>query len=381
MSPCTSVTVCSGSPASAGAGPPPPVSCAGRLSTVTTIMRRTMLAAAPGTARWVRARSPRRGSRAPTRRCRLSGGSAAAWTWRGSGARSAVRSRPPAAARLRTGAAPAPSRARHTSTSRRRYEHRGSHSHQVGDLADGPEPPSALAHIAPIHPRPHEADTTSFAPRRPRAHAALHRPALARARDAHSGLRAAALYGAQLLTAKLLAHARLCFNSAHARRLSPRRSALVRARLRHADRRPGGRVAADQRAAACADRRPTGSGKTLAAFLAVIDALLREGLAAGSLRGRDLRRLRLPAEGALERHPQEPRGAACGHPRRTRRAWASRARHPHLRAHRRHSSARARGDAPAPAAHRGDDARVALHPHGLGFRARDARQHPHGDRR
>ena len=67
----------------------------------------------------------------------------------------------------------------------------------------------------------------------------------------------------------------------------PAVAALVRAAPSpHADPGAGGRVAADR-----ARRRhvliaaPTGSGKTLAAFLAVIDALVREGLAAGGLRG------------------------------------------------------------------------------------------------
>ena len=57
---------------------------------------------------------------------------------------------------------------------------------------------------------------------------------------------------------------------------------------------------------------PTGSGKTLAAFLAAIDALVREGLAHGPA-GRDVRRLRVAAEGAVERRPEEPRGAARRH--------------------------------------------------------------------
>ena len=59
---------------------------------------------------------------------------------------------------------------------------------------------------------------------------------------------------------------------------------------------------------------PTGSGKTLAAFLAAIDALVRQGLE-GQLAGRDPGRLRLAAQGALERHPAQPGGAARRHPR------------------------------------------------------------------
>ena len=66
---------------------------------------------------------------------------------------------------------------------------------------------------------------------------------------------------------------------------------------------------------------PTGSGKTLAAFLSAIDDLVREGLLEGP-RGRGPRALRVAAEGAVQRHPQEPAGAAGRHPRPAARAWA-----------------------------------------------------------
>ena len=56
---------------------------------------------------------------------------------------------------------------------------------------------------------------------------------------------------------------------------------------------------------------PTGSGKTLAAFLTALDDLVQEGLA-GAAAGRGPRRLRLAAQGAERRHPQEPRRAARG---------------------------------------------------------------------
>jgi ATP-dependent Lhr-like helicase len=58
---------------------------------------------------------------------------------------------------------------------------------------------------------------------------------------------------------------------------------------------------------------PTGSGKTLAAFLSAIDELVREGLERRAFR-RGSRPLRFAAEGALQRHPQEPGGAAGRHP-------------------------------------------------------------------
>ena len=59
---------------------------------------------------------------------------------------------------------------------------------------------------------------------------------------------------------------------------------------------------------------PTGSGKTLAAFLAAIDSLVRQGVE-GNARRRDAGRLCLAAEGAVERHPAQSRGAAGRHPR------------------------------------------------------------------
>ena len=60
---------------------------------------------------------------------------------------------------------------------------------------------------------------------------------------------------------------------------------------------------------------PTGSGKTLAAFLAAIDGLVRQGLD-GRPRRRHAGGLRLAAEGAVQRHPAQPGGAARRHPRR-----------------------------------------------------------------
>ena len=125
---------------------------------------------------------------------------------------------------------------------------------------------------------------------------------------------------------------------------------------------------------------PTGSGKTLAAFLAAIDDLVRQGLDGGA-HGRDPDRLRLAAQGALERHPAQPRSAAGRHPRKPRGARLAGRGDPHLGAHRRHPARRARPHAPPPAAHRGDHAGIALHPARLGVGPRDAGDHPHRDRR
>ncbi len=125
---------------------------------------------------------------------------------------------------------------------------------------------------------------------------------------------------------------------------------------------------------------PTGSGKTLAAFLAAIDGLVRQGVA-GDAAGRDADRLRLAAEGAVERHPQEPRGAARRHSPRPCARRPAGSRDPHLGAHRRHAAGRARPRDPPAAAHRRDDAGIALHPARLGIRPEDAGDDAHRHRR
>ena len=107
-------------------------------------------------------------------------------------------------------------------------------------------------------------------------------------------------------------------------RLPPGRRRLVPHPFPRADarRRPAPGPSPRSTATRCSPR-PTGSGKTLAAFLAAIDELVREGLATG-LSDEVARALRLAAEGAVERHPQEPRGAARRHPRAAARAAARR---------------------------------------------------------
>ena len=60
---------------------------------------------------------------------------------------------------------------------------------------------------------------------------------------------------------------------------------------------------------------PTGSGKTLAAFLWAIDRLVDDAAGVACSDERVRRRLRLAAEGARQRHPEEPRRAARRDPR------------------------------------------------------------------
>ena len=125
---------------------------------------------------------------------------------------------------------------------------------------------------------------------------------------------------------------------------------------------------------------PTGSGKTLSA-LHGRHRRPRPPRHRDAAARRNDRRLRLAAESAVQRHPHQPRSADRGHPRQAARDGPARCRNPHRRAHRRHAAIRTRRHAPPPAAHRGDDARVAVHPARLRIRPRDARHHAHGDRR
>ena len=97
--------------------------------------------------------------------------------------------------------------------------------------------------------------------------------------------------------------------------------------------------------------------------------------------GRNAGRLRLAAEGAVQRHPAQPGGAARRHPRGVAGAGPAGCRDPHLGAHRRHAAGRARPHAPAPAAHRRHHAGIALHPARLRIRPQDAGDHADGDRR
>ncbi len=125
---------------------------------------------------------------------------------------------------------------------------------------------------------------------------------------------------------------------------------------------------------------PTGSGKTLAAFLIALDDLLKDALAAPARRRRP-RRLRLAAEGAERRHPQESRGAAPRPAARRRGARLERAGDYGRGSDRRHAAARARVDAADAAAHSGHDARVAVSPAHRRTQPRDAAHRPDGDRR
>ena len=90
-----------------------------------------------------------------------------------------------------------------------------------------------------------------------------------------------------------------------------------------------------------ADRRAHRLGQDARGFLGVIDRLVRQA-ADGALIDETQVPLRLAAEGALERHPEEPAGAARGHPRERSRMGFAQLADPRRGAHRRHAAERAR---------------------------------------
>ena len=124
---------------------------------------------------------------------------------------------------------------------------------------------------------------------------------------------------------------------------------------------------------------PTGSGKTLAAFLIAIDAA-GAGEPRRSAARRSARALRVAAQGAEHRHPQEPRRAPAGHCRRGGRPRAARAAHHGGCPHRRHAGRGTRGDGEDAAAHPRHDARVALPAADVGAQPPDAGDRAHRHR-
>ena len=154
---------------------------------------------------------------------------------------------------------------------------------------------------------------------------------------------------------------------------------FARSSPRRPRRRPG--LAGDRGRAAGADRRPDRFRQD-ARRVSRRDRRARQAGARGPPRRRDADRLRLAAEGALERHPAQSRSrrspasapscARMGLPEVEIRS---------LRAHRRHAAARARRDAPPPAAHHRHHPGIALHPARLAIRPRDAGDDAHRDRR
>ena len=130
--------------------------------------------------------------------------------------------------------------------------------------------------------------------------------------------------------------------------------------VRGADRRPGARVAVDRGRRGRAGDRADGLRQD-ARGLPRVPRPPGEGRDGGRARGSHARAVRVAAEGAVERHPRQPRAAA----RRDRRAGRGDGlpapAHSHRRPHRRHHRARAAGRREASAAHPGHHAGVVLH--------------------
>ena len=155
---------------------------------------------------------------------------------------------------------------------------------------------------------------------------------------------------------------------------------MVRPRLRRPEPGAGRRLAFDQGGTAHADRRADRLGQDARRFSGG-DRRSRPAGGRGNAARRDPGRLRLPLEGAVERHPSQSRGAARRCPARTRADGRPGRRHPHACAHRRHERHRSRPDAPQAAAYSRHHARVALCAARLRIRPQRVEDRPHLDRR
>ncbi len=165
-----------------------------------------------------------------------------------------------------------------------------------------------------------------------------------------------------------------------ARSLPSRRRRLVSAHVRGADARAGRGLAGDPLRPQHADRRADGFRQD-AGRIPGCDRRSGPPRRRAGAAGRDRRRLRLAAEGAVERRAHQSRSADRRYPRRAPATLAARRRNPHDGAHRRHAAGRPRQDAQAAAAYRGHDAGIAVHPAGFGIRPAHAVDDAHGDRR
>ena len=106
------------------------------------------------------------------------------------------------------------------------------------------------------------------------------------------------------------------------RLLSSRRCRVVHADLRCADPGAGRGVAGDPIGTGCAGGRSDGIGQDLRGFPRRHRSARQGGIGPGALPDETRDRLCLAAEGAVQRHSSESRGAARGHRRGARGAWA-----------------------------------------------------------
>ncbi len=126
---------------------------------------------------------------------------------------------------------------------------------------------------------------------------------------------------------------------------------------------------------------PTGSGKTLAAFLAAIDALVREAVTGALADGVQVVYVS-PLKALSNDIHRNLDAAAARHRRGTAQSWVlPAARDPCAGAYRRHAADRARGHAQGAAAYPGNDSGVAVPAADQRFGTRDAGEHPQRHRR
>jgi len=125
-------------------------------------------------------------------------------------------------------------------------------------------------------------------------------------------------------------------------------------------------------------RRPV-RAKTLAAFLAAIDALVREGIEHGLTDETHV--LYVSAVESASNDIQRNLEAPVAGVRAELERLACRCRDPHAGAYRRYAAERTREHAPSPAPHRRHDPGIAVHPADQPVRPPHARDDPHGDRR
>ena len=139
-------------------------------------------------------------------------------------------------------------------------------------------------------------------------------------------------------------------------------------------------MAGDPVRPACADRRAHRLGQD-PGRVSCGDRRTRASRRRAALAGRNLGRLRLTAQGAIERRAHQSASAARRDSRRAAKVRLSQCGNPYLCTHRRYAAVRTHANAQTPAAYRGDDARVAVHPARLRIRSRNAGEYAQRDRR
>jgi hypothetical protein len=155
---------------------------------------------------------------------------------------------------------------------------------------------------------------------------------------------------------------------------------MVRGALRCPDAAAGFGLASDRGASRHADRGTHGFGQD-ARGVPLGDRRARPKRTGSLPRRRDPRRLRVAAEGARQRHREEPRRPARGDARARTRHGLGAPRDPARRSLGRYAARRPSSDGKAAAAHPHHHSRIAVHSAHFRERSEDARDRAHGDRR